>query len=114
MGVHRFPLMTTLELPKYREWLEARQKLANPNIFTWTWIQTHLPEWYGELLYNQAPRPSSANRSARSRSRFACWRIPRCHRVAAAWDTGRIASSPTAIKAAIGYCAVPCSIKKWT
>jgi hypothetical protein len=54
MGVHRFPLMTTMELPKYREWLEARQKLAVPNSFTWTWIQTHLPEWYGDLLYNQS------------------------------------------------------------
>ncbi len=54
MGVHRFPLMTTMELPRYREWLEARQKLANPNTFTWTWIQTHLPEWYGDLLYNQS------------------------------------------------------------
>jgi hypothetical protein len=54
MGVHRFPLMTTMELNKYREWLEARQKLATPNTFAWTWIQTHLPEWYGELLYNQS------------------------------------------------------------
>ncbi len=53
LGVHRFPLMTTLELPKYREWLESRRKLANPGVFTWTWIQTHLPDWYSELLYNQ-------------------------------------------------------------
>ena len=53
VGVHRFPLMTTLELPKYREWLEARRKLANPGTFTWTWIQTHLPDWYSELLYSQ-------------------------------------------------------------
>ncbi|HZZ80725.1 MAG TPA: hypothetical protein VFE62_19640 [Gemmataceae bacterium] len=54
MGMHRFPLMTTMELPKYREWLETRQKLANPNSFTWTWIQTHLPDQFGELLYNQS------------------------------------------------------------
>lgn len=54
MGVHRFPLMTTMELPRYREWLESRQKLATPNTFAWTWIQTHLPEWYGDLLYNQS------------------------------------------------------------
>jgi hypothetical protein len=53
VGVHRFPLMTTLEIPKYREWLENRRKLANPGIFTWTWIQTHLPDWYSELLYHQ-------------------------------------------------------------
>ncbi len=53
MGTHRFPLMTTLELPKYREWLETRRKLALPDSFTWTWIQTHLPDWFSELLYNQ-------------------------------------------------------------
>lgn len=53
VGVHRFPLMTTMELTKYREFLETRRKLANPGIFTWTWIQTHLPDWYAELLYNQ-------------------------------------------------------------
>ncbi|MBM3996520.1 MAG: hypothetical protein FJ303_20565 [Planctomycetes bacterium] len=56
VGVHRFPLMTTLELPKYREWLDARRRLANPGVFTWTWIQTHLPDWYAELLYNQDAR----------------------------------------------------------
>jgi hypothetical protein len=56
VGISRFPLMTTLELPKYREWLETRRKLANPDAFTWTWIQTHLPDWYSELLYNQDAR----------------------------------------------------------
>ncbi len=55
VGVHRWPLMTTLELPKYREWLETRRKLAqNPGLFTWTWIQTHLPDFYAELLHNQS------------------------------------------------------------
>ncbi len=54
VGVHRFPLMTTLELPKYREFLESRRKLAPPGVFTWTWIQTHLPDWYSEVLYNQS------------------------------------------------------------
>ena len=53
LGVHRWPLMTTLELPKYRDWLDGRRKLANPGAFTWTWIQTHLPDWYAEMLYNQ-------------------------------------------------------------
>jgi hypothetical protein len=53
VGVHRFPLMTTLEMPKYREWLEARRNLGNPGAFTWTWIQTHLPDWYADILYNQ-------------------------------------------------------------
>ena len=46
--------MTTLELPQYREWLETRRRLANPGVFSFTWIQTHLPDWYAELLYNQS------------------------------------------------------------
>jgi hypothetical protein len=53
VGVHRWPLMTTLEMSRYREWLEHRRKLALPGAFTWTWIQTHIPEWYSEILYNQ-------------------------------------------------------------
>jgi hypothetical protein len=57
VGIHRWPLMTTMELPQYREWLEMRRNLANPGTFTWTWIQTHLPEWYAQLLYEQ---PASA------------------------------------------------------
>ena len=59
IGAYRWPLMTTMELPKYREWLEGRQKLttqASPGAFTWTWIQTHMPDWYADLLYNQNPR----------------------------------------------------------
>ena len=54
VGLHRWPLMTTLELTKYREWLEQRRRLANPGTFVWTWIQTHLPDWYTYLLYNQS------------------------------------------------------------
>jgi hypothetical protein len=54
LGIHRWPLMTTLEFPRYREWLDQRRRLANPGVFLWTWIQTHLPDWYTYLLYNQA------------------------------------------------------------
>src|SRR5262249_2591482 len=54
VGIHRFPLLTTLELNNYREWLEQRRRLANPGAFTWTWIQTHLPDWHTYLLYNQS------------------------------------------------------------
>jgi hypothetical protein len=54
LGVHRWPLMTTLELPKYREWLNQRRLLANPGTFLWTWIQTHLPEWYTNLVYEHS------------------------------------------------------------
>jgi hypothetical protein len=58
LGVHRWPLMTTLELPEYRRWLQMRHDLANPNTFMWTWIQTHMPEWYTQLLYD---RPATAS-----------------------------------------------------
>ncbi len=54
VGMHRFPLMTTMELPKYREWLEKRRLLASPNVFMWTWIQTQLSDWHANLLYSQS------------------------------------------------------------
>lgn len=52
-GVHRWPLMSTLELPKYREWLELRRNLANPDAYVWTWIQNHVPDWYTRILYDR-------------------------------------------------------------
>jgi hypothetical protein len=55
MGVHRWPLMTAMELKDYREWLQQRRLLANPGCFLWTWIQTHMPEWYTTLLYERSP-----------------------------------------------------------
>src|SRR5262249_44846986 len=57
VSVHRWPLMTTLELTRYKEWLESRSRLANPGTFMWTWIQTHTPEWYTQMLYD---KPASA------------------------------------------------------
>jgi hypothetical protein len=56
VGVHRWPLMTSLELTQYRVWLEQRRELANPGTFLWSWVQTHTPEWYTTLLYE---RPSA-------------------------------------------------------
>jgi hypothetical protein len=53
LGVHRWPLMTTLELTQYREWLNQRRLLARPGTFFWTWVQTHLPEWYMSLVYER-------------------------------------------------------------
>lgn len=53
LGVHRWPLMTTLELPKYREWIELRRNLANPDAYLWTWIQDHLPDWHARILYDR-------------------------------------------------------------
>jgi hypothetical protein len=53
LGVHRWPLMTGLELPNFRQWLNQRRLLAQPGTFTWTWVQTHLPDWYTSLVYEQ-------------------------------------------------------------
>jgi hypothetical protein len=56
LGTHRWPLMTGLELPQYREWLEQRRQLAwqgQPGTFMWTWIQTQAPDWYTQVAYNQ-------------------------------------------------------------
>src|SRR5262249_19767257 len=54
LGVHRWPLMTGLELPQYRDWLNQRRLLANPGTFTWTWVQTHLPDWHTNLVYDRS------------------------------------------------------------
>lgn len=48
MGTHRWPLMTSLELPAYRQWLLSRRHLAADG-YCWTWVQTHLPEWFLEM-----------------------------------------------------------------
>jgi len=57
VGAHRWPLMTALELPQYREWLNQRRLLSRPGTFQWTWIQTHLPDWYANLLHDRKPDP---------------------------------------------------------
>jgi hypothetical protein len=57
VGVHRWPLMTTLELPKYREFLRQRLGLANTGVFLWTTVQTHLPDNIAQALYD---RPADA------------------------------------------------------
>jgi hypothetical protein len=53
LGVHRFPLLTGLELPHYRRWLDQRRLLVPSGTFLWTWVQTHLPDWYTNLVYDQ-------------------------------------------------------------
>jgi hypothetical protein len=54
LGVHRWPLMTGLELTQYREWLNQRRLLTQSETYLWTWVQTHLPEWYTSLVYGQS------------------------------------------------------------
>jgi hypothetical protein len=57
LGVHRWPLMTGLELTQFRRWLNQRRLLTRANTFMWTWVQTHLPDWYTTLVYD---RPGAA------------------------------------------------------
>jgi hypothetical protein len=57
VSVHRWPLMTTMELTQYRDWLTLRSRLATPGTFMWTWIQTHTPDPFTQLLYG---KPASA------------------------------------------------------
>jgi hypothetical protein len=54
LSVHRFPLNTSLELPQFRTWLSQRLYLARPGTFLWTWVQTHLPDWYTNLIYGRS------------------------------------------------------------
>jgi hypothetical protein len=53
LGVHRWPLMTGMEIDQYRRWLNQRRLLARQGTFMWTWVQTHLPDWYTSLVYKK-------------------------------------------------------------
>jgi hypothetical protein len=55
LGMHRWPLYTGMELTQYRDWLMLRRQFASPGTYTWTWIQTHLPDWYVKTAYRQDP-----------------------------------------------------------
>jgi hypothetical protein len=53
IGTHRWPLLTSLELTSYRNWLIQRRLLLPPDTFSWTWIQTHLPDWFMTTAYDR-------------------------------------------------------------
>ena len=53
VGTHRYPLLTSLELTKYRDWLTQRRQLTAGNALHWTWIQTHIPDWQTQLVYGK-------------------------------------------------------------
>ncbi len=53
VGTHRYPLLTSLELNKYRDWLTQRRRLTTGNALHWTWIQTHVPEWQLQMIYGK-------------------------------------------------------------
>ncbi len=52
LAVHRWPLLTGLELDQYRHWLMQRRFLARGGSYLWTWVQTHLPDWYVNLAFD--------------------------------------------------------------
>jgi len=55
LGMHRWPLYTGMEFTQYRDWLMLRRQFASPGTYTWTWIQTHLPDWYVKTAYRREP-----------------------------------------------------------
>lgn len=52
LGIHRWPLMTSLDLNGYKDFLLQRRQLTVPGTYCWTWIQTHLPDWYTSIVYD--------------------------------------------------------------
>jgi hypothetical protein len=57
LGVHRWPLYTSLDLLSFRDWLDQRRHLAWEGSFMWTWVQAHRPDWYTKLLNDPPPPP---------------------------------------------------------
>lgn len=56
VGAHRWPLFTSLDMAKYRDWLIQRHTLTSTTRATfWTWVQNHLPDWYVETVLGQKP-----------------------------------------------------------
>lgn len=53
IGTHRWPLLTSMEMDDYRKWLLQRRLLLPPDAFCWTWIQTHLPDWFMNAAYER-------------------------------------------------------------
>lgn len=53
IGTHRWPLLTSMEMDDYRQWLMQRRLLLPPDAFCWTWIQTHLPDWFMTTAYER-------------------------------------------------------------
>lgn len=54
VGTHRWPLFTSLELGAYKDWLAQRRALTAPSKMSWTWVQTHLPDWFVRSIAGKA------------------------------------------------------------
>ncbi len=55
IGAHRWPLFTSLDMSRYRDWLTQRKTLTADRATFWTWIQNHLPDWYIANVLQQNP-----------------------------------------------------------
>ncbi len=51
--IGRWPLMTSVELLAYRDWLSHCRLLTGRDAYCWTWIQTHLPDWFMTVAYER-------------------------------------------------------------
>lgn len=51
VGVAKFPLMSSLSIQAYQQWVKDRKTLALPGTFLWSWIQTHPPREFVRLVY---------------------------------------------------------------
>ena len=51
VGTAKFPLMTSLSVQGYQQWVRDRKTLALPGTFVWSWIQTHPPREFVRLAY---------------------------------------------------------------
>lgn len=54
LGIHRWPLNSSLELTGYRDWLVQHRRLALPGTYCWTWIQTHQPDPFVTVAYDRS------------------------------------------------------------
>ena len=70
VGAYRYPLGSSLQLTDYGRWLAQRRDIARPGTLFWTWIQTHLPDSYTELVYADGHTRASSCQSDRFRNRF--------------------------------------------
>lgn len=61
IGAHRWPLFTSLELDRYRDWLDQRNALTSGRAVFWTWVQNHLPDWYVANVMGQKPTDKFAD-----------------------------------------------------
>ena len=62
VGAYRWPLFTSLDMVKYRDWLNHRRLLTAASRATyWTWIQDHLPDWYITTVMGQKPTDAFAD-----------------------------------------------------